>query len=723
MLHFPSHFYKRAAFNTRELLHCTRPADYTESKTSMDDDVSKPADANSPPRAADAGAATVVPAAAVAVPVAPAAAAFVVEGAAASLARETAFAALASASCAPFPPAPAPSPPRPMPAFPSPPASISAAVLSGYVGDFYRLLEGLEGTLGDLKLDLPQIVVIGQESSGKSSVLESLAMMPLFPRDKNICTRMPIRLKMRHVPMRDFVGGDPELMPSRGVAVAGAHEVHMKLIYSDERPPTVAKATFTPEEASPYMAVWMNKILNFEKERNPQVGVMDHILEVEVRSPLVPNLNLVDLPGIVSGRLAGEPDDMMQQTRALVEKYLAAPPTLVLAVVPASEHTRNSQAFQLVQHHELTNSTIGVLTMVDLVAQHSTSGSGPLARVMERLDGTSGDIVELKHGYVAVMNRDTTQQTQCSLEAFKKIENAYLRQYLPGYFERNLASSTALAHKLEKMLAEHVTARWVPHTLEKVENERKRAAAQLALLGPSGEKMASGFLGDTSPTVRRGRVFRLVEAVLPRLLDGVDAEMLELMSAIHQDFVRFRDEHTLMLAPYQLDAVKGKAVKATGCSMMGSMLILESYKLYIRSNLSAMFKNIALRLVLLIHNIIADGEESKAGAEPTPSLRLERFMNLHLLFASSIWEQLNELLVDEDTLLERIEEAFYAFESEDQGATEATTADTTRSAEDFDAAFVEKVRAFLGNQGFQNTSIDKLFVYSPPTTMSLTMDR
>jgi hypothetical protein len=157
---------------------------------------------------------------------------------------------------------------------------------------------------------------------------------------------------------------------------------------------------------------------------------------------------------------------------------------------------------------------------------------------------------------------------------------------------------------------------------------------------------------------------------------------------------------------------------------MGSMLILESYKLYIRSNLSAIFKNIALRLVLLIHNIIADGVESKADPEPMPmpSLRLERFMNLHLFFASAIWEQLNELLVDEEALLSRIEEAFYAFESKDQEEAEATTAETTRGAEALDAAFVEKVRAFLGTQGFQNTSIDKLFEPSL-LAASLTIDR
>lgn len=64
----------------------------------------------------------------------------------------------------------------------------------------------------------------------------------------------------------------------------------------------------------------------------------------QVTSTNVPNLTLVDLPGIVAARVAGEPDNIMEQTRSLVEKYLKMPHTLVLAVVPAFERIRNSQA-------------------------------------------------------------------------------------------------------------------------------------------------------------------------------------------------------------------------------------------------------------------------------------------------------------------------------------------------------------------------------------------
>lgn len=297
----------------------------------------------------------------------------------------------------------------------SPVSGISQAILNGDVGEFFRVMKDVKSVLTGLSLHLPQIVVVGQESSGKSSVLESLAMMPLFPRDEHICTRMAIHLKLRHV-----LNGVPSGVLSPHVAP----EIKMKLIYADGREPVESVMGFGAHQVGECMRSWMDEIVTKDKGDSKPKGVVDHVLEIRISSPHVPNLNLVDLPGIVAGRLSGEPDDMMQQTRALVEKYLVQPHTLVLAVVPAYERVRNSQAFQLVQQFGLTDRTIGVLTMVDRAMDRSNP-RGPLAEVVARLNGSSGDTVDLKQGYVAVMNRDTRVIPELSLEEFKLFEAAW----------------------------------------------------------------------------------------------------------------------------------------------------------------------------------------------------------------------------------------------------------------------------------------------------------
>ena len=79
-------------------------------------------------------------------------------------------------------------------------ASAEAVKSIAELGQMFALLDG--GLRGLLAATLdgwqpPQIVVVGEESSGKSSVLERLMMTPLLPRADNICTRLPIHVRLR----------------------------------------------------------------------------------------------------------------------------------------------------------------------------------------------------------------------------------------------------------------------------------------------------------------------------------------------------------------------------------------------------------------------------------------------------------------------------------------------------------------------------------------------
>ncbi|KAG7385474.1 hypothetical protein PHYBOEH_009011 [Phytophthora boehmeriae] len=585
------------------------------------------------------------------------------------------------------------------------PSGISAAVLSGYVGNFYRVMEGVTSVLQDVELALPQIVVVGQESSGKSSVLESLAMMPLFPRKEDVCTRLPIHLKMRHVPKRDVVDGDQELMPHRrtphSVDVA-KHQIKMRLVYADDREPVVSEKELTAEQAAERMSEWMEMIVKEENEDKKLKGVVDHVLEIEVRSPHVPNLNLIDLPGIVAGRLIDEPDDMMQRTRALVEKYLQMPHTLVLAVVPAFERVRNSQAFQLVQQYDLMDSTIGVLTMADR-SLDTSNPEGPLAEVMSRLDGTSRDIVYLKEGYVAVKNRDTRVSPEWSLDAFKTEENAWLEENLPGCIERKLASSSVLATKLEKMLADHVRATWVPQTLVRINKVKVEAEKKLIELGTDGQDIVDSFLKDASPTAGRHKMLELAKPILPGLLECVDTEMLQLAGLIHADFLHSREEHELILTPFG----SKKLVGDSGSLLAASLVVLESQHSYMASHLSQILKNVALHIVGLIQKVIATSDKEMVKAH-----RLGRFGNLHLFFASVLWDRLNELLIDEEELLQRLEKSFVEFDPANVQILQIVSRTKTMSSEGAIGVktLANNVELYLDSKGFQNTTLDELYI-------------
>lgn len=518
-------------------------------------------------------------------------------------------------------------------------------MLNGDVGDFFRLMKHVKPVLSDLALQLPQIVVVGQESSGKSSVLESLAMLPLFPRDEHICTRMPIHLKLRHA-----ADGDCELMPSAPVVP----EIQMRLLFSDGRDPVESTMNFSPQQAAQCMRSWMDDIVASEPDgeggSQPR-GVVDHVLEIRISSPQVPNLNLIDLPGIVAGRLLDEPDDMMQQTRALVETYLVQPHTLVLAVVPAFERVRNSQAFQLVQQFGLTDRTIGVLTMVDR-SMDAANPNGPLAEVVGRLDGTSRDTVQLKQGYVVVMNRDTRVTPEHSLEEFRTRETEWLEANLPGYVAENKASSLALIRKLEQMLAEHVRLVWVPQTLKRVTEEHAEVSKKLSELGPSPQETVNCFVGGSQQkpvAERQALVFRFVETGLLKVLESVDGLVWRITESVEAAFEEAKPVNKLLLA-----AAKKCQFASTS---MATKVLREAQRKFLRSHSQAIVDSVFIYVTSMVKSqvlaAVSAGGSLGQRRPFDPENPLVYFDKLHLFVALALWEQLQQL-DKQEALSERI---------------------------------------------------------------------
>ena len=73
---------------------------------------------------------------------------------------------------------------------------IHTELLYGQAGKLIQTLDSLEGSLKDLHLVFPQIIVVGEESSGKSTLLERIAMLEFFPRSSRSggTTKMPVKL-------------------------------------------------------------------------------------------------------------------------------------------------------------------------------------------------------------------------------------------------------------------------------------------------------------------------------------------------------------------------------------------------------------------------------------------------------------------------------------------------------------------------------------------------
>lgn len=138
-------------------------------------------------------------------------------------------------------------------------------------------------TLG-LNIQLPAIAVVGDQSSGKSSVLESLSGVAL-PRGGNLVTRCPLELALRRGPTESAClsytdPGDSSKQISRSLQLA-------------EIPEAVMKAT--------------------EHLAGKNSGLVPALISLKVTKPDAPDLTLIDLPGIVRNPIGDQPHDIEQQ--------------------------------------------------------------------------------------------------------------------------------------------------------------------------------------------------------------------------------------------------------------------------------------------------------------------------------------------------------------------------------------------------------------------------
>ena len=152
----------------------------------------------------------------------------------------------------------------------------------------FEVIDPIRDLLASIKWQPPAIVVLGNEKSGKSSLLERLAMIPIFPKNKKICTRMAIHVRLRRGPAK------PPLV-----------EVYDKVAG------TVLRDMVIPmEKGNEYVNDAMEKILMSENDGMIRGICSKKMLILHVSSPSAPNLDLVDLPGLVSTFVRDEPENM-----------------------------------------------------------------------------------------------------------------------------------------------------------------------------------------------------------------------------------------------------------------------------------------------------------------------------------------------------------------------------------------------------------------------------
>ena len=132
-----------------------------------------------------------------------------------------------------------------------------------------------------------------------------------------------------------------------------------------------------------------------ERSLGPGKAVSPEPIMLTIRSPKVPNLTLVDMPGLTKIATDNQPASIVRELEEMSRAYIRPKNVIILAVSPANADIATSDAMRLVREFDPQGErTIGVLTKLDLM------DSGTDAR--EVLEGRS---LFLRHGWIGVVNR------------------------------------------------------------------------------------------------------------------------------------------------------------------------------------------------------------------------------------------------------------------------------------------------------------------------------
>ena len=353
----------------------------------------------------------------------------------------------------------------------------------------------LGSAAGELKQpEVPRLVVVGTQSSGKSSLLNGIMGADILPLGEQMVTRAPLSLQLVHTAdagaMRaefgDFAGG-----------VWSVHET-IGLACPDPTPAQMGQIRRAIEAQT-------------EQRAGSQKGVSSEPIFLRLYSPHVPNLSLVDLPGLTMTALTaqGQPKDIKEQIRSMVASYISPQRTIILMVCPARPDLEADVATELCREYDPHGQrTVGVLTKVDLMNVGTD--------VSRYLTNSVATDLQLHHGYFAVKMRGPQEARLTVREGFGT-EQAYFEGH-PSYGKPSapFAERLGVPHLtrfLSRVLLQHLRQH-MPNILNEVMTLHAATERGLKDLGPTvpaDDASRSALIQSVTASFCRDYVGALVE--------------------------------------------------------------------------------------------------------------------------------------------------------------------------------------------------------------------
>ncbi|MCJ1460086.1 vacuolar protein sorting-associated protein 1 [Mycoblastus sanguinarius] len=312
-------------------------------------------------------------------------------------------------------------------------------------------------------IDLPQIAVVGSQSSGKSSVLENIVGRDFLPRGTGIVTRRPLILQLINrsphpQAQTNGVNGDMKTSDSEANADEWGEFLHIpgqKFFDFNKIREEIVKET--------------------DSKTGRNAGISPAPINLRIYSPNVLTLTLVDLPGLTKVPVGDQPRDIEKQIKDMVLKQIMKPNAIILAVTAANTDLANSDGLKLAREVDPEGQrTIGVLTKVDLMDEGT-----------DVVDILAGRIIPLRLGYVPVVNRGQRDiENKRAISFALENEKNFFENHRAYKNKASYCGTPYLARKLNLILMMHIK-NTLPDIKARISSSLQKYTQELGQLGDS----------------------------------------------------------------------------------------------------------------------------------------------------------------------------------------------------------------------------------------------
>ena len=310
-------------------------------------------------------------------------------------------------------------------------------------------------------IEVPRLVVVGGQSSGKSSLLNSILGMDILPTGSNMVTRSPLQIELIQTNQVNTI------------ATFGNY-VNGSWVKSIELSLTYPNITLVEKES----IIKQIEHITYKNAGN-EMNITHTPIFLRIYSPNIPNLTLVDLPGLtmVACTDKGQPKDIKTQIRNMVGEYIKYSKTIILCVMPARIDIEADIALDLIKEYDPNGErTIGILTKLDLMNECTD--------ITNLLESNVSVDLKLKYGYYGIRNRSKKESLEKNVMEGLELEKEYFENHkiYNDIKYKNKLGVPSLCTNLSYILIESIKTS-LPHILKEINKNLNINKIKLDKLG------------------------------------------------------------------------------------------------------------------------------------------------------------------------------------------------------------------------------------------------